>query len=214
MNIPSIESLLAELDKYKRAYESADAQILSLKEQRNRLTDERDEWRKDCHAYADSLRRREEAILKLRTECDGWKKECDIQRNLRIGVEHGFDCANEELGRYKAYVEQLKEEVQRWKYSAENPNFDGRFDTWQAVAGKYRAEVEELTAERDAALAENVAYYQLAKKEVWAVAEAALREAKRVFDYYDCKLEQWSVAEERRLRKDAIATINKVLGEE
>ena len=44
MNIPSIESLLAELDKYKRAYESADAQILSLKEQRNRLTAERDEW--------------------------------------------------------------------------------------------------------------------------------------------------------------------------
>ena len=44
MNIPSIESLLAELDKYKRAYESCDAQILSLKEQRNRLTAERDEW--------------------------------------------------------------------------------------------------------------------------------------------------------------------------
>ena len=40
MNIPSIESLLAELDKYKRAYESADAQILSLKEQRNRLKDD------------------------------------------------------------------------------------------------------------------------------------------------------------------------------
>ena len=42
MNIPSIESLLSELDKYKRAYESCDAQILSLKEQRNRLTAERD----------------------------------------------------------------------------------------------------------------------------------------------------------------------------
>ena len=56
MNIQSIESLLSELDKYKRAYESADAQILSLKEQRNRLTAERD-------AALSALREAKEALV-------------------------------------------------------------------------------------------------------------------------------------------------------
>ena len=117
MNIPSIESLLSELDKYKRAYESCDAQILSLKEQRNRLTAERDEW--------------------------------------------------------------------------------------EANSGQWEQEYYKASAERDAALAENAAYYQLAKKEVWAIAESALREAKEALK-----------AKSYLGDMQAIATINKVLGEE
>ena len=161
------------------------------------------------------LRDAAQSIRDLVAERDEWKKECDIQRNLRVGVEHGFDCVNEELGRYKSYVEQLKEEVQRWKYSAENPNFNGRFDTWQSVAGKYRAEVEDMKAERDAALAENSTYYQLAKKEVWAVAESALRESKEALE--NGKIYQQDTGSHYDLfirTQRAIATINKVLGEE
>lgn len=41
--------------------------------------------------------------------------------------------------------------------------------------------------------------------------EAVLRECRRAFDYYDCSIEQWSVAEERKLRKEAIAKIDEVL---
>ena len=63
MNIPSIESLLAELDKYKRAYESCDAQILSLKEQRNRLTDERDRF---ANMISESSNRWQEMMAALR----------------------------------------------------------------------------------------------------------------------------------------------------
>lgn len=41
--------------------------------------------------------------------------------------------------------------------------------------------------------------------------EAVLRECRRVFDYYDCNMEQWSVAEERKLRREAISKIDEVL---
>lgn len=41
--------------------------------------------------------------------------------------------------------------------------------------------------------------------------EALLLECRRVFDYYDCNMEQWSVAEERKLRKEVIAKIDEVL---
>ena len=63
MNIPSIESLLSELDKYKRAYESADRQILSLKEQRNRLTAERDRF---ANMISESSNRWQEMMAALR----------------------------------------------------------------------------------------------------------------------------------------------------
>ena len=73
MNIPSIESLLAELDKYKRAYESADAQILSLKEQRNRLKDERDAALKDAASANELLWSNEDDLIRIMQELQDTK---------------------------------------------------------------------------------------------------------------------------------------------
>ena len=131
MNIPSIESLLSELDKYKRAYESCDEQILSLKEQRNRLTAERDELKAQWAYYQDFCK---------------------------------------------------------------SHNAKG---------------ITDLVVQRDAALAENAAYYQLAKKEVWAVAESALREAKEAL-----VMNIVGTGGRTPAAHNAIATIKKVLGEE
>ena len=39
---------------------------------------------------------------------DELRSENRIERNLRIGVEAGFDCANEEIGRLKAEVDYWK----------------------------------------------------------------------------------------------------------
>ena len=200
MNIPSIESLLAELDKYKRAYESADAQILSLKEQRNRLTDERDEWRKDCHAYTDSLRRREDSILELRAELNELEKECQARSPLLmvLAVIREITGTQKQDGDATiAAVKKLVSEVDYWK-------------TIRTENAEYFAKREaELIKERDAALAENAAYYQLAKKEVWAVAEAALREAKEAL-----VMNIVGTGGRTPAAHNAIATINKVLGEE
>ena len=69
--------------------------------------------------------------------------------------------------------------------------------------------IERLTTERDAAMAENAAYYQLAKKEVWAVAEAALREAKDAL-----VMNIVGTGGRTPAAHNAVATINKVLGEE
>lgn len=151
MNIPSIESLLAELDKYKRAYESAERQILSLKEQRNRLTAERDE------AVA-----RNTPLKALIRSLEDQKSHLRKQRN-------------------------------RWNEAVKTLDSER-----QANA--------RLTAERDAALAENAAYYQLAKKEVWAVAEAALREAKEAL-----VMNIVGTSGRTPAAHNAIATINKVL---
>ena len=152
MNIPSIESLLSELDKYKRAYESADAQILSLKEQRNRLTDERDGFGK---AYHDAYMKK----LELTAERDELKAQ--------------------------------------WAY-------------YQDFCKSHNAKgITDLVVQRDAAMAENAAYYQLAKKEVWAVAETALREAKEAL-----VMNIVGTGGRTPAAHNAIATINKVLGEE
>lgn len=35
-----------------------------------------------------------------------------------------------------------------------------------------------------------------------------LQFSRRAFDYYDCNIEQWSVAKERRLRREAIKKID------
>lgn len=86
MNIPSIEELLSELDEVRR---------------------ERDEWHDDCRTYCEQMHKREEQITKLQAERDELKKENQIERNLRIGVEAGFDCANEEIGRRGAWIDEL-----------------------------------------------------------------------------------------------------------
>ena len=75
MNIPSIESLLAELDKYKRAYESCDAQILSLKEQRNRLKDNIAELQSSHDALEAKLAKYEklEPACWMTPDGEGWR---------------------------------------------------------------------------------------------------------------------------------------------
>ena len=72
----------------------------------------------------------ESLLAELRAERDILKKENRIERNLRIGVEAGFDCANEEAGR-------LKSEVEYWK----------KIRTENAIYFEKRE--AELTAERD-----------------------------------------------------------------
>ena len=73
-------------------------------------------------------------LAELRAERDILKKENRIERNCRIGVEYGFDCANEQIGRLQAEVEYWK------KIRTENAIY---FEKREA----------ELTAERDELLA-------------------------------------------------------------
>ena len=93
MNILSIESLLAELDKYKRAYESADAQILSLKEQRNRLTDERDYLVSDSAAAWDKCEERRLENQKLTAELDAAMTALrEAKEDILAFGNHEWDC--------------------------------------------------------------------------------------------------------------------------
>ena len=64
---------------------------------------------------------------------------------------------NDELERLRQQHEKLQEQNVRLcndlRYTSENPTFNGRIDTWQAVAGKYRHECEKLTKQCDNLLA-------------------------------------------------------------
>ena len=71
-----------------------------------RLRYERDDGSRDEAANA---------IESLQAELTEAEQERKIERNLRIGVENGFDCANEENGRLKAWVEQLKAELAKYR---------------------------------------------------------------------------------------------------
>lgn len=151
MNIPSLETILADLDEARR--------------QRNA-----------------SNRRIEELIDALETQ----------QRVIKQ--------AHEDIAKLTTERDELKAQ---WAY-------------YQDFCKSHNAKgITDLVVQRDAALAENAAYYQLAKKEVWAVAESALREAKEALE--NGKIYQQDTGSHYDLfirTQRALTTINKVLGDE
>lgn len=43
------------------------------------------------------------------------KEENRVERNLRVGVEHGFDCANEQIGLLRLLIDEQKAELAKYR---------------------------------------------------------------------------------------------------
>ena len=105
-------------------------------------------------------------------------------------------------------IKQAHEDIA--KLTTERDELKAQWAYYQDFCKSHNAKgITDLVVQRDAAMAENAAYYQLAKKEVWAVAEAALREAKEAL-----VMNIVGTGGRTPAAHNAIATINKVLGEE
>ena len=90
--------------------------IIELEEQIKQLTAERDELKAQWDYYQEFCKAHTaNGITDLVVQRDDWKKECDIQRNLRIGVEAVFDTLNEDIGRLKAERDAALEQVKHWR---------------------------------------------------------------------------------------------------
>lgn len=98
-------------------------------------------------------------LEQLRQRVQELEKENSIERNLRIGVEAGFDCANEELGRLKARIENLMLDSEQWRTDCQSycdamhrreaaiTSLQAERDDWQDEALGSRISIETLTAE-------------------------------------------------------------------
>ena len=110
-----VEKLTAERDAYKKALDSAEDQITGLKETRNRLTAERDHWEQTCHAQWDNYQ--ENIIPKLTAERDAALAELkNTESRLHEVAKH---CATVEKQRddLLAALEKAANEIRRCDYT-------------------------------------------------------------------------------------------------
>lgn len=131
-----IEKLTAERDALKKLYESSEEYVIALKETRNRLAEERDEWRSkhdvacltitnlqskyECQLSATS--KAMQGVVELTAERDHWKNNHETEvRRARILKER----TDMPIERVQAY--------EKW--------------------GEDQARIDRLTAERDELLA-------------------------------------------------------------
>ena len=152
---------------------------------------------------------------------DSWLKKAKAQWGADSNIS--FDVVWAEALAQKEQITTLKSERDELNESVECLSATNDFLTGKREENiVLKAAVKQLKADRDAALAENAAYYQLAKKEVWEAADkeittlkSALREAGADFK----SIRRWNSPPDFNGRKidriidKAIATITAALPE-
>ena len=111
----AVESLLAENERLKHNLTSTEQTMREYQEIAAKRLEEIErlkEIEQTNDTLLDQLGDKNAALLDQVAE---FKEENRIERNLRVGVEYGFECANEQIGLLHQLIDEQKAELAKYR---------------------------------------------------------------------------------------------------